>query len=95
MKALKTCTYIANSAAYILFQSFVTRAYILNNQKVLIGLNSCFRPSFLTLWASFYIIQSLNRLPYQIEEITVCLSLISSPDHARVTLIKDVTFALE
>ena len=34
------------SADYISFQSFEIREYILNNQKFLIGLDSCFRPSF-------------------------------------------------
>ena len=48
------------------FQSFEIRGYILNNQKISIGLDSCFRPSFLILWVTFDTIQSLNRLPYQI-----------------------------
>ena len=38
--------YIIRSADYILFQSFEIRGYILNNQKILTGLDSCFRPPF-------------------------------------------------
>ena len=60
-----------------LFQSFEIRGYILNNQKILIGLGSCSRSSlFLIFWVPFDTIQSLNRLPYQIQEIPVCLSLV-------------------
>ena len=66
VEAVKSLPYIIRSADYILFQSFEIRGYILNNQKILIGLESCFRPSFLILWVIFDTIQSLNRLPYQI-----------------------------
>ena len=41
----KASPYIIHSADYILFQSFEIRGYILNNQKILIGLDICFRPS--------------------------------------------------
>ena len=34
-----------SSGVYLLFQSFEIGGYILNNQKSLIGLDSCFRPS--------------------------------------------------
>ena len=57
---------IIHSADYILFKFSEIGGYILNNQKILIGLDSCFRPSFLILWVTFDIIQSLNRLPDQI-----------------------------
>ena len=41
---------VKHSADYFLFQSFEIRGCILNNQKFLIGLDFCFRPSFLILW---------------------------------------------
>ena len=60
------CPYIIHGADYILFQSIEMRGYILNNQKISVGLDSCSRSSFLSLWVPFDIIQSFNRLPYQI-----------------------------
>ena len=56
----------ASDVSEILFQSFEIRGYILNNQKFLIGLDTCFRPSFFNPLGQFDTIQSLNRLPYQI-----------------------------
>ena len=44
----------------ILFQSFEIREYILNNQKILIGSDSCSRSSFI-IWVPF---DTLNLLPY-------------------------------
>ena len=66
VEAVKASPYIIHSADYILFQSFEIRGYIMNNQEILIGLDSCFRSCFFILWVSFDIIQSLNRLPSQI-----------------------------
>ena len=43
------------SADYILFQSFEIRGYILNNHKILIGLDSCFKSSLLIFWVTFEI----------------------------------------
>ena len=57
--------YIIHSADYIFFQSFEIRGYSLNNQKILIGLDSCSRITFLSiLGTSFDTYQSVNRLPY-------------------------------
>ena len=41
----KASPYIIRSADYILFQSFEIRRYILNNQKISIGVDSCFKSS--------------------------------------------------
>ena len=49
---------------------------ILNDQKILIGLDACSRSSFLVLRFLLDTVQSLNRLPYQIKKNTVCLSLV-------------------
>ena len=59
------------------------KLYILNKQKFFIGSDSYFRSSssFSFLWVPFDTIQALNRLPYQILEIAVCLSLISCQGH--------------
>ena len=46
MEAVKSPPYIIHSADYILFQSFEIRGYILNNQEILPGLDSCFRLCF-------------------------------------------------
>ena len=43
------------SADYILFLSFEIRGYILNNHKILIGLESCFKSSLLIFWVTFEI----------------------------------------
>ena len=45
-RPLNVTPYIIHSADYILFQSFEVRGYILNKQKILIGLNYCSRSSF-------------------------------------------------
>ena len=51
LKALKdhNMGLYVDSADYILFQSFEIRGYILNNQKISTGLDSCFRSLFLIL----------------------------------------------
>ena len=48
------------------FQSFEIRGYILNNQKILIDLDSCSRSSILILWFLSDTIQVLDGLPYQL-----------------------------
>ena len=45
--------YIIHIADYILFQSFEIRGYILTNQKILIGLESCFGSSFFNSMGQF------------------------------------------
>ena len=52
--SLDKLSYIIHSADYILFQSFEIRGYILNNQKILIGLDACFRPSFFNPLGHFW-----------------------------------------
>ena len=54
------------SSDYILFLSFEIRGYILNNQEILIGLDSCSRSSYFNPLGLFDTSKSLNRLPYQI-----------------------------
>ena len=54
-KPYKASPYITHSADYILFQSFVIRGYIPNNQKIKMGLDSCFRPSFFFFFCFFFL----------------------------------------
>ena len=51
--ALKVSPYIIHSADLILFQSFEIRGYILNNQIILVGLDSCSRSSFFNPFGPF------------------------------------------
>ena len=51
----------------MLNNNFITDFAMLSicEELILIGLESCFRSSFLILWVAFDTIQSLNCLPYQ------------------------------
>ena len=54
VEAVKVSPYIIHSADYIKFQSFEIKGYILNNQKILICLDSCSRSSFLIILCRFW-----------------------------------------
>ena len=60
--------YMTHSADYILFQSFMFRGYIRNNQKIVIALDSCSRSSFFNLLGPFWY--------YSIFELTALSNLI-------------------
>ena len=76
--------YIIHYADYILFKSFEIVGYILTNQKILIGLDSCSRSSFFILWVPFDTIQSFESTALSnVRNYSMSISFLS-PDHVRV-----------